>query len=108
MTTHNNHSIYSLYSYRNEKKERRSTTEIIADILTSLVSKDHIQRSRIRYYANMSNTQAKQYLIMLSEKGFIQFDNNTKTKKHSILITEKGKEFIHCYNQIKQIMDSSD
>ena len=47
--------------------------------------------------------------MLLYGRGLINIDNNPRTTRRLrlISITEKGKEFIHCYNKLKEIMNSS-
>ena len=62
----------------------RDRNEIIAQILKS--ANDRVRLTKIMYDAYLSHTITKEYLVLLIEKGLIEYLNGDRTFK----TTEKG------------------
>ena len=83
-------------SLKERFKERRSKLEIMADILST--AREGVRKTRIIYGANLNFNRAERYILFLEERGLI------KNSGAVYETTEKGKEFLHEYRRIKELI----
>ncbi len=80
---------------------KRTRTDIIGDMLSSIINKGgRIKPTHLMYKSNMSHSQMKSYLEELVEKSFVK-----KTISHNseyIIITEKGYDFMAKLREMKE------
>ena len=78
--------------------------EIIGQILLAVSDYDGssssrgggITKTKIMYKTFLSYSQLKEYLLLLTENGMLQYDETTQTYR----VTEKGHKFLKIYNEI--------
>jgi predicted transcriptional regulator len=75
----------------------RDRNEIIAQILKS--ANDRVRLTKIMYDAYLSHTITKEYLVLLIEKGLIEYLNGDRTFK----TTEKGMNFLRIHNRVQEL-----
>jgi predicted transcriptional regulator len=75
----------------------RDRNEIIAQILKS--ANGRVRVTKIMYDAYLSHTITKEYLVLLIEKGLIEYLNGDRTFK----TTEKGINFLSIYNRVQEL-----
>jgi predicted transcriptional regulator len=75
----------------------RDRNEIIAQILKS--ANDRVRLTKIMYDAYLSHTITKEYLVILIEKGLIEYLNGDRTFK----TTEKGMNFLRIHNRVQEL-----
>ena len=75
----------------------RDRNEIIAQILKS--TNGRVRLTKIMYDAYLSHTITKEYLVILIEKGLIEYLNGDRTFK----TTEKGMNFLRIYNRVQEL-----
>ena len=75
----------------------RDKNETIANILKS-ADGNRVRLKKIMYGGHLSRTLAKQYLVLLIEKGLIEYldDGIFKT-------TEKGLNFLRIHNRVQEL-----
>jgi predicted transcriptional regulator len=78
----------------------RSRNDIIAQML-QCVSDKEATVTRIMYQSFLSYAQIKQYLHILMEREFIEFNSAKRLYK----ITKKGSQFLEIYKNIDQLLD---
>jgi predicted transcriptional regulator len=78
----------------------RDRIDIISQILEVANRGDNATRSKIMYKALLSYAQMKEYLMLLTEKNLLRYDEDTQTFK----TTEKGFRFLLLYNQIVEMI----
>lgn len=76
----------------------RSREEIIASILEASTSPS--KKTLVMFNSRLSYCQLAAYFPSLQEKGLISSDKGLWT------ITEKGREYIHAYRMISEIIES--
>jgi predicted transcriptional regulator len=76
----------------------RDRNEIIAQILKS-ANGNRVRLTKIMYDAYISHTITKEYLVLLIEKGLIEYLNGDRTFK----TTEKGINFLCIYNRVQEL-----
>jgi len=76
----------------------RSRTDIVSQMLET--ANGGASKTKIMYGAYLSYAQLKEYLIVLTEGGLIEFQPNEQKYK----TTEKGLKFIKTYSQIGQMI----
>jgi predicted transcriptional regulator len=76
----------------------RDRNEIIAQILKS-ANGNRVRLTKIMYDAYISHTITKEYLVLLIEKGLIEYLNGDRTFK----TTEKGINFLSIYNRVQEL-----
>lgn len=76
-------------------KIARDRIDIMSQILET-ANGWNVTKMQIMYKANLSYAQLKDYLVLLTEKDFLQYEANTQTFK----ATEKGLRFLRIYNHI--------
>ncbi len=80
----------------------RDRMEIVAQILR--VVNDYngsgsgggITKTKIMYKTFLSNSQLKEYLLLVTESGMLRYDGLTQTYR----VTEKGLKFLKVHDQI--------
>jgi predicted transcriptional regulator len=75
----------------------RDRNEIIAQILKS--ANGRVRLTKIMYDAYLSHTITKEYLVILIEKGLIEYLNGDRTFK----TTEKGMNFLRIHNRVQEL-----
>nr|QNO57138.1 hypothetical protein BDIJAAHH_00011 [Methanosarcinales archaeon ANME-1 ERB7] len=84
-------------SLKDKFKDRRGSTDIIADILS--VAREEAKKTQIVYKANLNFTRLEHYLPPLVDKELIKnTDGEYKT-------TEKGREFLRDYQAMKGLLN---
>jgi predicted transcriptional regulator len=73
----------------------RSRIDIISRILET-ANGGNARKSKILYKGFLSYAQMKEYLMLLTEKDLLCYDEDTQTFK----TTEKGLRFLNVYNQM--------
>jgi predicted transcriptional regulator len=73
--------------------------EIICQIL-EVANGGVIKKIEIMYKANLSYTQLKEYVIVLTESDLLRYDLDKQTFK----TTEKGLRFLDAYNHMDAVM----
>lgn len=85
------------------KKEKvmnyRSKINIISQILEA-ANGSNATRSKIAYRAFLNYYQLKDYLMLLTEKDLLRYNEDTKTFK----TTEKGLRFLDTYNRMDDMI----
>ena len=76
----------------------RDKNEIIAQILES-ANGNTVRLTKIMYDVYLSHTIAKEYLVLLIEKGLIEYVNGERSFK----TTEKGMNFLHIHNRVQEL-----
>jgi len=76
--------------------ERRSRTDIIADILS--VTLDGIRKTQLMYRANLSFKIREKYMEILVGQGLINVGSNSPV---TYTTTERGREWLKNYEKIK-------
>jgi predicted transcriptional regulator len=84
--------------------KNRSRIEIFAQILKAVNGSGGITQTKIMYNALLSYSQTKEYILLLTEKGLLQYDN----AMHIFNITQKGLRFLEIYNKIDQTMNGGE
>jgi predicted transcriptional regulator len=74
----------------------RSRIELMSQILEAVNGDDHATKTRIMYKASLSHVQLKEYLSILTENDFLDYDFDTRTYK----TTGRGHMFLEIYNQL--------
>lgn len=80
----------------------RSSTEIIDSMLESI--KSGASKTRIMYSAYMSFSQLKEYLKLLQERELIIYEEGSQLYR----LTEKGLRFMNAYDEIKELVSTTD
>jgi predicted transcriptional regulator len=75
----------------------RDRNEIIAQILKS--AKGRVRLTKIMYDAYLSHTITKEYLVLLIEKGLIEYLDGDRTFK----TTEKGMNFLSIHDRVQEL-----
>ncbi len=78
----------------------RSRTEIISQILEAANGHADITRTKLMYKVFLSQSQLKEYLVMLTENELLGYDLSTRTFK----TTQKGLKFLDLHNKIDELM----
>jgi predicted transcriptional regulator len=78
----------------------RDRIDIISQILETANGYDNATRSKIMYKALLSYTQMKEYLMLLTERDLLRYNEDAQTFK----TTEKGFRFLLIYNQIVEMI----
>lgn len=81
----------------------RDRAEIIRQILEVANGAVDITRTKLMYKAFLSYTQMKEYLMLLTESDLLSYDSITHTYK----TTEKGLRLLQFYNQLDDMMKTS-
>jgi predicted transcriptional regulator len=81
------------------RNKYRNRIEIICQILEA-ANGGVIKKSEIMYKANLSYTQSKEYVIVLTESDLLRYDLDKQTFK----TTEKGLRFLDAYNHMDAVM----
>ncbi len=87
-----------------KKRRYRSRTEIVGQILQAVSDCNSssssrgggISKTKIMYKTFLSYSQLKEYLLLLTGSGMLQYDETTQTYR----VTEKGHKFLKIYNEI--------
>ena len=81
--------------------ERRSTMQVLVDVLRVIERENKVKPTHILYKANLSHKLLKEYLNTLLQKGFIEVvieKNHTYYK-----ITDKGRNFMIEFRKIEKL-----
>ena len=76
----------------------RDRNEIIAQILES-ANGNRVRLTKIMYDVYLSHTVAKEYLLLLIEKGLIKYSDGERSFK----TTEKGMNFLHIHSRVQEL-----
>jgi len=76
----------------------RDKNEIIAQILES-ANGNRVRLTKIMYDVYLSHTITKEYLLLLIEKGLIEYLDGEKTFK----TTAKGMDFLRIHNRVQEL-----
>jgi len=76
----------------------RARNDIIAEMLRPLLKKQ-VSRTKMMYYAMLSNEQSKSYMSFLLEKGLI-----VQSEPKHFSITDKGREFLHVIDEMNSMI----
>ena len=76
----------------------RDKNEIIAQILES-ANGNTVRLTKIMYDVYLSHTVAKEYLLLLIEKGLIKYTD----RERSFKTTEKGMNFLHIHSRVQEL-----
>jgi predicted transcriptional regulator len=76
----------------------RDRNEITAQILES-ANGERVRLSKIMYDGYLSYTVTKEYLVLLIEKGLIEYLDGERTFK----TTEKGMIFLRIHNRVQEL-----
>jgi predicted transcriptional regulator len=82
-----------------QKRERRYREEIIYQILNT--AKEPVTRTRLTYASLLSNSQLREYILLLIRKGMLQFEPTTT---RMFMVTENGREFLRLYERIREMI----
>jgi predicted transcriptional regulator len=77
----------------------RNRIEIVSQIL-KVANGDVSRKIEIMYKANISYTQLKEYVMVLTESDLLRYDLEKQTFK----TTEKGLKFLEAYDQMNHIL----
>ena len=75
----------------------RDRNEIIAQILKS--ANGRVRLTKIMYDAYLSHAITKEYLVLLIEKGLIEYLDGDRTFE----TTEKGMEFLRIHDRVQEL-----
>jgi predicted transcriptional regulator len=79
----------------------RSRTEIVSQILEAANGGGvGVTKTQILYKSSLSHDQLKEYLAILTENDFLDYDFGT----HTFKTTEKGHRFLEIYNGIDDVV----
>jgi len=78
----------------------RSRTDIIGLILEA--TKGGVNKTKIMYKAYLSSMQLKEYLMILQEKGLIEYEEGHKTYR----TTTKGIRLLRIFNNMEELTPS--
>lgn len=78
----------------------RSRTDIIGLILEA--TKGGLNKTKIMYKAYLSSMQLKEYLMILQEKGLIEYEEGQKTYR----TTARGIRLLRIYNNMEELTPS--
>ena len=81
-------------------QRKRSRSDIIGDMLTSIREKGEIKPTHLMYKSNLSHTQMQSYLEELVEKNFVKKIN--KSDYEYFTLTPKGYEFLQKLSEMKE------
>jgi predicted transcriptional regulator len=88
--------LIKVVTHRNRYRNR---IEIICKILQ--VANDGVtKKTEMMHKANLSYTQLKEYMIVLTQGDLLRYDFNTQTFK----TTEKGLSLLEAYNQMNHTL----
>ena len=76
----------------------RDKNEIIAQILES-ANGNRVRLTKIMYDVYLSHAMSKEYLVLLIEKGLIEYIDGERTFK----TTEKGVNFLNILNRVQEL-----
>lgn len=82
------------------KKKKRTSLDIIYDILTLVKKKPNIKKTHLMYKSNLSHKRLEEYLEKLFSTGAL-----TK-QSGKYVITENGKKIIEEYKRMKEFVES--
>ena len=77
----------------------RDQNEIIAQILES-ANGNGVRLTKLMYDGYLSHTMTKEYLVLLIEKGLIEYSDGERTFK----TTERGMNFLHILNRVQELI----
>ena len=76
----------------------RDRNEIIAQIL-ECCNGNKVTRTKIMFYTYLSFNLTKEYMLLLLEKGLIEYQTGERTYK----TTEKGIHFLNIHTNLRQL-----
>jgi predicted transcriptional regulator len=79
----------------------RSRTDIVGSILEA-TNGGGANKTKIMYKAYLSFTQLKEYLMVLQEKGLIEYEEGQKTYR----TTAKGIRLLQIFNNMEELIPS--
>jgi predicted transcriptional regulator len=79
----------------------RSRTDIVGSILAA-TNGGRATKTKIMYKAYLSFTQLKEYLMVLLEKGLIEYEEGQKTYR----TTDKGIRLLQIFNNMEELIPS--
>jgi predicted transcriptional regulator len=83
--------------------KHRSEEEITALILEAAAGNNGVTQTTIMYKAFLTYSQLKAYLVLLTEKGLIEFRHLERV----YCTTNKGMQFLQMYNQIIEVIKAT-
>jgi predicted transcriptional regulator len=81
----------------------RSRTDIIAMILESAHKEEGSTKTKIMYKAFLSFAQLKEYLMVLTQNGLLEYEEITQVYR----TTQKGARYLHLYNNIDELSSTN-
>jgi len=82
-------------------KRRRSSLEIIANILEVASKPEGVGKTHIMYKSNLSNKLVQEYLNFVVEKKLIDV---TMRSKRRFKISERGREYLKKFRGLETIL----
>ena len=76
----------------------RDRNEITAQILES-ANDNRVRLTKIMFDGYLSHTVTKEYLVLLIEKGLIEYQDGERTFK----TTEKGMKFLRIHDRVEKL-----
>ena len=84
--------------------DRRDRLHIMAEIME--ITKESQLKTRIMYRANLSFSQVNEYLIFLTERGFLKLNEVNEQKFYET--TTKGERYIENYMEMSTLLRSEE
>jgi len=81
--------------------ERRSSMQIIVDVLRVIERENKVKPTHILYKANLSHKLLKEYLNTLLQKGFIEVV--VEKNRTYYRITDKGINFVNEFKKMEKL-----
>ena len=81
--------------------ERRSSMQIIVDVLRVIERENKVKPTHILYKANLSHKLLKEYLNTLLQKGFIEVV--VEKNRTYYRITDKGINFLNEFRKMEKL-----
>ncbi len=82
--------------YRDRMEIVAQILQVVNDYNGSRSSGGGITKTKIMYKTFLSYSQLKEYLLLVTESGMLQYDGLTQTYR----VTEKGLKFLKVHDQV--------